>query len=134
MTIGDMNNDGRIDAVVTTNDRPAHILRNETASANHWLTLILTGHRSNRDGIGAEIKLTAAHCSQFVTVTTSGGYRSANDKRAHFGLGSDTVANAIDNRWPSSILQHLDNVKADQFLRVDEPSPPRRHPPVKKIP
>ena len=63
MAIGDMNNDGRIDAVVTTNDRPAHILRNETASANHWLTLTLTGHRSNRDGIGAEIKFTAAHSS-----------------------------------------------------------------------
>jgi enediyne biosynthesis protein E4 len=121
MAIGDINNDGRTDAVVTTNDGPAHILRNETPTANHWLTLSLTGHRSNRDGIGAEIKLTTAHGSQFVTVTTSGGYLSASDKRAHFGLGSETVANAIDIRWPSGILQHLDNVKADQFLQVDEP-------------
>jgi enediyne biosynthesis protein E4 len=121
MASGDINNDGRTDAVVTTNDGPAHILRNETPTANHWLTLSLTGHRSNRDGIGAEIKLTTAHGSQFVTVTTSGGYLSASDKRAHFGLGSETVANAIDIRWPSGILQHLDNVKADQFLQVDEP-------------
>jgi hypothetical protein len=121
MAIGDINNDGRVDAVVTTNDGPAHILRNETPTANHWLTLNLTGHRSNRDGIGAEIKLTTTHGSQLVTVTTTGGYLSANDKRAHFGLGSDAVANAIDIRWPSGILQHLDNVKADQFLQVDEP-------------
>jgi hypothetical protein len=77
---------------------------------------------------------TRRHLKSKATVTTSGRYRSANDKRAHFGVGSDPLANAIDIRWPSSILQHLDNVKADQFLRVDEPSPPRRHPPVKKIP
>jgi enediyne biosynthesis protein E4 len=133
MAIGDINNDGRIDAVVTTNDGPAHILRNETTTANHWLTLSLTGHRSNRDGIGAEIKLTTAHGSQLVTVTTSGGYLSANDKRAHFGLGSETVANAIDIRWPSGILQHLDNVKADQFLQVDEPRAAAA-PEVKKLP
>jgi hypothetical protein len=133
MAIGDINNDGRMDAVVTTNDGPAHILRNQIATANHWLTLSLTGHRSNRDGIGAEIKLTTAHGSQFVTVTTSGGYLSASDKRAHFGLGSDTVANAIDIRWPSGILQHLDNVKADQFVQVDEPRAAAA-PEVKKLP
>jgi hypothetical protein len=121
MAVGDINNDGRSDAVVTTNDGPAHILRNETATANHWLTLNLTGHQSNRDAIGAEIKVTTAHGSQFVTVTTSGGYLSASDKRAHFGLGSDTIANTIDIRWPSGILQHLDQVQADQFLQVDEP-------------
>ena len=86
MALGDITNDGRIDAVVTTNGGPAHILHNETANANHWLTLTLTGHRSNRDAIGAEIKLTTAHRSQLVTVTTSGSYLSANDKRAHFGL------------------------------------------------
>ena len=133
LAIGDINNDGRVDAVVTTNDGPAHILRNQTPTANHWLTLSLTGHRSNRDGIGAEIKLTTAHGSQLVTVTTSGGYLSASDKRAHFGLGSDTVANAIDIRWPSGILQHLDNVKADQFLQVDEPRAPAA-PEAKKLP
>ena len=134
MAVGDINNDGRIDAVVTTNDGPAHILRNETASANHWLTLSLTGHRSNRDAIGAEIKLTTAHGSQFVTVTTSGGYLSGNDKRAHFGLGSDAVANTIDIRWPGGILQHLDNVRGDQFLKVDEPLGFAGAPAVKKIP
>ena len=58
MAIGDIDNDGRIDAVVTTNGGPAHILLNKTATANHWITLHLTGHKSNRDGIGAVVKLT----------------------------------------------------------------------------
>jgi enediyne biosynthesis protein E4 len=119
---GILTTTGRFDAVVTTNGGPAHILRNETSGAGYWLTLTLNGHRSNRDAIGAEIKLTTPHGSRFVTVTTSGGYLSANDRRAHFGLGSDIIANTIDIRWPGGILQHLDNVKADQFLQVDEPS------------
>jgi enediyne biosynthesis protein E4 len=121
MAIGDIDNDGRVDAVVTTNGAPSHILHNETATANHWLTLALTGHRSNRDGIGAEIKLTSARGSQLLTVSTCGSYLSASDKRAHFGLGVDTVADTIDVRWPSGVIQHLKNVKADQLLKIDEP-------------
>ncbi|RSL18144.1 VCBS repeat protein [Edaphobacter aggregans] len=122
LAIGDIDNDGRIDAVVAVNDGPAHILHNETATGNHWLTLALVGHRSNRDAIGAEVKLTTTHGSQFVTVSTSGSYLSANDKRAHFGLGTDAVATSIDIRWPSGITQHLSNIKADQIFKVDEPA------------
>ncbi len=124
MAVGDLDNDGRLDAVVTTNGGPIHILHNQTATSNHWLTLALTGHRSNRDAIGAEIKLTTAHGSQWLTVSTAAGYLSANDKRAHFGLGADTVA-SLDIRWPSGILQHLDTLHADQIVRVDEPTAPR---------
>jgi hypothetical protein len=122
LAIGDIDNDGRIDAVVTTNDGPAYILRNETVTSNHWLTLSLVGHRSNRDGIGAEIKLTTATGSQYVTVTTAGSYLSSSDKRAHFGLGANTVAKSIQIHWPSGILQTLENVRADQILAVDEPT------------
>ena len=60
MAIGDIDNDGRIDAVVTTNGGPPHILHNETVTHNHWITLHLTGHKSNRDGIGAVVKLTTS--------------------------------------------------------------------------
>ncbi len=121
MAVGDLDNDGRVDAVVTTNGGSAHILHNETATPNHWLTLALTGHTSNRDAIGAEIKLTTAHTAQFVTVSTAGSYLSSNDKRAHFGLGPDTLASTIEIRWPSGILQKLTNIKADQILKVEEP-------------
>jgi hypothetical protein len=121
MAIGDIDNDGRIDAVVTTNGGPAYLLHNETATTNHWLTLFLVGHRSNRDGIGAVIKLTSSAGSQFVTVSTAGSYLSSSDKRAHFGLGADAVAKSIEVRWPSGVVQMLENVRADQVLTVDEP-------------
>jgi hypothetical protein len=120
MAVGDLNNDGRIDAVVTTNGGTAHILYNETATTNHWLTLNLVGHKSNRDGIGAEVKVTTSKGTQLVIVSTTGGYLSANDKRAHFGLGPDTVASTIEIRWPSGIVQKLENIPADQILTVDE--------------
>jgi hypothetical protein len=122
MTVGDIDNDGRVDAVVTTNDGPAYVLRNETLTGNHWLTLMLVGHRSNRDGIGAVIKVDTSAGPQYVTVTTAGSYLSSNDKRAHFGLGADSVVKSIEIHWPSGIVQRLNNVRADQILRVEEPA------------
>jgi enediyne biosynthesis protein E4 len=122
LAVGDIDNDGRVDAVFTTNGGPAYVLRNETKTDNHWLTLLLVGHKSNRDGIGAVIKLTTAAGSQWVTVTTGGSYLSASDKRAHFGLGAAPVAQSIQIRWPSGILQTLSNIRADQILTVNEPA------------
>ena len=121
MAIGDIDNDGRLDAVVTTNDGPAYILHNETATQNHWLTLLLVGHKSNRDAIGAEIKVTTAKGSQFAMVTTSASYLSASDKRVHFGLGAESLAQSIEIRWPSGIVQTLRDVVAGQILQVNEP-------------
>jgi hypothetical protein len=122
MAVGDLDNDGRIDAVVTTNDGPAYVLRNETPTANHWLTLSLAGHRSNRDAIGAEIHLTTSAGTQLLTVSTAGSYLSSNDKRAHFGLGKDAVASKIEIHWPSGVVQTLTNVKGDRIMQVDEPA------------
>ncbi len=121
LAIGDLDNDGREDFVVTTNDGPAYILHNETPTTNHWLTLELTGHTSNRDAIGAEVKLVTAKGPQWMTVSTASSYLSAGDKRVHFGLGSETVAQTVEIRWPSGIHQVLKDVKADQILHVDEP-------------
>ena len=122
MAIGDLDNDGRVDAVVSTNGGTAHILHNETVTTNHWLTLRLIGHKSNRDGIGAVVKLTTSEGSQWVTVTTSSGYLSASDPRAHFGLGDSAAATSIEIRWPSGVDQTLANVKGDQQIQVDEPA------------
>lgn len=122
MAIGDIDNDGRLDAVVTTNDGPLYILHNETSTTNHWLTLKLVGHKSNRDAIGAEVKLTTANNTQIETVTTASSYLSSSDKRVHFGLGQETSAQKIEIYWPSGIRQSLKNVRADQILEVDEPS------------
>ena len=121
LAIGDLYSDGRLDAVITTNDGPAYVLRNDTVTPNHWLTLDLIGHKSNRDAIGAEIKLVMAQGAQFATVTTAASYLSSSDKRVHFGLSSYSTAIRIEIRWPSGVHQILQNVKADQILRVDEP-------------
>jgi enediyne biosynthesis protein E4 len=122
MAIGDIDNDGRLDAVVTTNDGPIHILHNETPTQNHWLLLKLVGHKSNRDAIGAEVKLVTAKGQQLATVSTAGSYLSSSDKRVHFGLGSESTAQSIEIRWPSGIVQTLKNVRANQILTVDEPA------------
>ena len=122
MVVGDLNNDGRLDVVVTTNGGPPHILRNETDSNNHWLTLNLVGHKSNRDGIGAAVKIATSRGTQMATVTTAGSYLSSCDKRVHFGLGSNKKASRVEIRWPSGTVQIILDVSADQILRVDEPS------------
>ncbi len=124
LAIGDLDNDGRIDAVVTTNGGAVHILHNETVTSNHWITLRLVGHKSNRDGIGAVVKLVTSQGPQWVTATTSGSYLSASDPRIHFGLGNSTAASSIEIRWPSGLTQTLTNVKADQQVQIDEPSGP----------
>jgi enediyne biosynthesis protein E4 len=123
LSIGDIDNDGRLDAVVTTNDGALHVLHNSTQTQNHWLTLELVGHLSNRDAIGAEVKVVTAKGSQWATVTTGGSYLSSSDKRVHFGLGFETTARTIEIRWPSGIRQTLKDIRGDQFLQVQEPSP-----------
>jgi hypothetical protein len=122
LAVGDLDNDGRVDAVVTTNDGPAYVLHNETTTGNHWLTLSLVGHRSNRDGIGAEIHVTTSAGTQMETVSTAGSYLSSNDKRAHFGLGKDTTASKVAIHWPSGTVQTLTDVKGDRIVQVDEPA------------
>jgi hypothetical protein len=122
LAIGDIDNDGDLDAVVTLNNGLAHVVRNEGGNhAGHWLELRLVGHRSNRDGIGALITVTAGGHKQVYTVTTSSSYLSASDRRAHFGLGTDTTA-SIEVRWPSGRVQHMETVKADQMLTLTEPA------------
>ncbi|HZS99853.1 MAG TPA: CRTAC1 family protein [Terriglobales bacterium] len=124
LAVGDIDNDGRLDAVVTTNDGPVHLLHNNSGNTNHWLLLKLVGHRSNRDGIGAEVTLTAASGSQYATVSTASSYLSSSDKRVHFGLGKEKVAQKIEIRWPSGIRQTLKDIAADQILEVNEPTTP----------
>jgi enediyne biosynthesis protein E4 len=121
LAVGDVDNDGWLDAIVTTNDGSAHLLHNETGIPNYWLTLNLVGRKSNRDAIGAEVKLITAAGQQFETVSTAGSYLSAKDKRVHFGLGAERVAKSIEIRWPSGILQRLSDVRADQILQIEEP-------------
>lgn len=115
------DNHGRVEAAFTTNSGTAYVMRNETKTGNHWLSLLLVSLKRNRDGIGAVVKLTSTAVPQWVTITTSGGYHSAKDKRVHFGLGAASAARSIQTAWPNGIVQTLNKVHVDRILIVTEP-------------
>lgn len=113
---GDINNDGWMDAVITTLGGPPVLLLNRGGAGNHWLSITLRSMRSNRDGYGARVSVN----SQTRFATSTGSYVCANDKRLHFGLGSAEKAN-VEILWPSGTKQTLNDVRADQFFEVREP-------------
>ena len=117
----DFDGDGRIDVVVSALDKPAEIWMNRSPGGHHWLMLRLRGTKSNRDGIGARIKVVSASLTQYNHVTTAVGYASSSAAPAHFGLGRDAVADLIEIYWPSGKVQTLEQVKAGQILQVIEP-------------
>jgi len=117
---GDLNNDGKIDAVVTSLNGPPEIWMNRTSNGNHWIILKLVGVKSNHDGLGTKVKITTSLGAQYNHATTAVGLNSSSDKRVHFGLGSATVIDRIELAWPSGIKQVLTNVKGDQILTVTE--------------
>ncbi|HEY0796079.1 MAG TPA: CRTAC1 family protein [Acidisarcina sp.] len=119
---GDFDGDGRVDVVVTALGRDAEIWMNRSESSGHWLDVALQGTRSNRDGIGARIKVTTASGVQYNHMTTSAGYASSSDGPVHFGLGVDTRASAVEIRWPSGVVQILKDVAADRVVTVKEPA------------
>jgi len=118
---GDLNNDGKVDVVVSAIGEPAQILYNAFRGGHHWILIQTEGKKSNRDGIGTKIKLTGeSGFIQYDHVTTSVGYASSSDRRVHFGLGTDSRLREIELRWPSGNIQVLKNVAADQILKVSE--------------
>ena len=118
----DLNNDGFMDLVVTSLNQKPRILLNSADNGNHWLLMKLVGHRTNRDAIGAKVKVTTASGRTFYNhVTGSVGFLSTSDLRLHFGLGSETVATTIEIHWPSGIVQTIRDIPGDKILKVDEP-------------
>ena len=118
---GDLNNDGRVDVVVSAIGEPPAVLYN-VSDAGHWIILKLKGTKSNRDGLGATVKLTGASGHvQYNHATTAVGYNSSSDKRVYFGLGADLMAREIEIHWPNGATELLKNVAADQVLEVTEP-------------
>jgi enediyne biosynthesis protein E4 len=108
--------------VVNCNDGPALILMNRGGNGNHWLLVNTVGTRSNRDGVGASIRVTSRNGEeQYGFVRTCGSYASASDRRVHFGLGSATGISRLEVTWPSGIVQTLGNVEIDRVLTITEP-------------
>jgi hypothetical protein len=118
----DLNGDGFMDVVVTSLNQKPRILFNSGGNGNHWLLLKLKGLKSNRDAVGAKVKLTTPSGRVLYNhVTASVGFLSSSDLRVHFGLGQETRAASIEIRWPSGTVQNLTDVPADQVLQVEEP-------------
>jgi enediyne biosynthesis protein E4 len=122
VAFGDLDNDGRIDMVVSVLNGPTKLFHNITENGNHWILLKLVGTKSNRMGIGAQIRITTPDGKkQWNQVTTAVGYASSSDPRVHFGLAKNDKIQEIQINWPSGIKQTLKQVPADQILTIQEP-------------
>jgi hypothetical protein len=109
-----LNGDGRLDVVVSAINAPAEIWINQSPGNNHWLEFRLQGTKSNRDGIGARIKVVTKSGAQYNHMTTSAG-------PVHFGLGANAAADLVEIRWPSGIVQQMRDVAGDRIVAVKEP-------------
>jgi hypothetical protein len=116
----DYDNDGDIDIVTNNRGDFPSLLRNDGGNANHWLTVSLIGTKSNRDGVGASLKLTSDGISQYEQAKGGMGYMSASDPRIHFGLGKRTKIQSLQITWPSGQVDKLTNVPVDQIIAVKE--------------
>ena len=122
LAFGDLDGDGRVDVVATALSADAEIWMNRSPKSGHWLDVALRGTVSNRDGIGARLAVVTASGTQYNHMTTSVGYASSSDGPVHFGLGPDALARSVEIHWPSGKIQTLQNVAADQVLKVAEPA------------
>ena len=116
----DIDRDGDLDLLISTNHGPAYLYRNDGGNKNNWLCVRLVGTKSNRDGIGALVRLESASGKQWNAVHSGGSYCSQSDLALTFGLGKDPVVTALEIEWPSGARQRLANIAADQFLTIEE--------------
>ncbi len=121
LAVGDLDNDGRLDVVINDLDGSPQILHNELRGTGHWLLLELKGKGENTDAIGAVVRVKAGRLALTRLVRSGTSYLSQDDMRPHFGLGPEKQADVVEVTWPDGTLTHLENVKADQLLKIDEP-------------
>lgn len=118
---GDLDNDGRIDVVVTNNNGPARLLLNQSTSRNHWMQARLQGVKSNRMGLGAKVALVRkGQALIWRRCHTDGSYLSASDARVYFGLGNDSNAQTLTVQWPSNRRETWNNLPADRCSTLRE--------------
>ena len=118
--VGDFDNDGDLDVLVNNNGQAPQLLRNDGGNANHWLQISLVGTKSNRDGVGARVKLTAGDLVLYDQRKGGMSYQSAQDPRLHFGLADRQIVDSLHVLWPSGAATTLRNLRADQVITVKE--------------
>jgi hypothetical protein len=116
----DYDTDGKVDAFLVNLGSAGELLHNTTKQVGHWVKVRLVGTKSNRDGIGALVEVTAGGQKQRAERVAASGYLSQDDWRLHFGLGASTHADRITVTWPSGIKQVVENVAADQVVTIRE--------------
>jgi hypothetical protein len=116
----DFDHDGDLDLLITTNHGPAYLFRNDGGNRNHWLRVRTVGTKSNRDGIGAVVRVASAGGAQWSTVRSGSSYCSQSELTQTFGLGRDAEATALEIDWPSGQKQQLGRVAANQTVTVEE--------------
>jgi hypothetical protein len=116
----DFDNDGDIDLAINNRGDYPMLLRNDGGNANHWLEVLLIGTKSNRDGIGASLKLTAEGVTRIEQAKGGMSYMSASDPRIHFGLGKRTKVDALEITWPSGQVDRLKDLPVDKVIAVKE--------------
>lgn len=117
---GDYDNDGDIDVFIVNLHQEAVLLRNDIGNQNNWILINLVGTESNRDGIGATVKVTAGEVTQTSQKSGGGQYLSSNDPRLHFGLADYEIIDRIDISWPSGIEQSIENIEVNQIITIEE--------------
>jgi hypothetical protein len=116
----DIDRDGDLDVLITTNHGPAYLFRNDGGNRNNFITIRTRGVKSNRDGIGAVVRVQSASRKQWNSVRSGSSYCSASDLALTFGLAKDPVVTAIDVEWPSGAKDHVANVPVNQFVTIEE--------------
>jgi hypothetical protein len=124
VAFADLFNRGVLDVVVANQSAPALVYRNTVAPGNHWIALQLVGSRSNRSAIGAEVVVAFGGRRQRRVVAGGMGFASQNDRRLHFGLGTHTLVEEVEIRWPSGEVQRLEGPQVDRLHVVTEPVRP----------
>jgi hypothetical protein len=120
VAFGDIDNDGDIDIVVNDLDNSPQILRNDGGNANNSILIRTVGEKSNRDGIGAKVKVVSGDLTQIDEVRSGGSYISQNDMRLHFGLEKRTKIDLIEVRWPSGTVDKITTAGVNKILTVKE--------------
>lgn len=116
----DLDNDGAVDAVILNSDAVPTILHNTTRGDAHWLQVCLRGRRANRDGIGAQVRVTAGGQTQLAEVHSGRGYQSHYGMRLHYGLGPVGQIDRVEVRWPGGDTEVIENVVADRLIFIAE--------------